>query len=145
MEDKPGIRQVGTAASVDEQNMAQIREILFGEQNRRTSHALNRLDERFAALSAAMDALRSDLRTEGERRQAALDGVESALRALLEKFDQRLTLLDSDLQDDRHRLGQSIAEQTAALDRLQQGSVGRAQLADLLESLVGQLRDPTTP
>lgn len=136
--------------------MAQIREILFGEQHRQTAQDLARLEahlgeqernlrglleDRIAAVSGAVDALRGELGTQGERQQAALDSVEGALQLLLDKLDQRLTLLDSDLQDGHHRLEQSIGEQAAALERLRQSGVGRAQLADLLEALARQLRD----
>jgi chromosome segregation ATPase len=157
MTDKPGFSRVGSA-SVDEQQMAQIREILFGEQSRQTAQQIGRLEarlgeqdqalhrvieERVAALSGALDALRADLGSQGERQQAALDGLERTLRSLLDGFDKRLAMLDSDLQDSRRHLEQSVAQQAEALDRLQQTGIGRAQLADMLETLARQLRSPT--
>ena len=157
MADKPGFSPLGNA-SVDEQQMAQIRDILFGEQSRQTAQQIDRLEarlgeqdqglrrlleERSVALSASLDALRADLGSQGERQQAALDGVDTAMRTLLEAFDRRLTLLDSDLQDNSQRMERSIAQQADALEKLQQSGIGRAQLADLLETLARQLRGST--
>lgn len=157
MTDKPGLSRVA-GASVDEQQMAQIREILFGEQGRQTAQRIGRLEarvgeqeqalrrlveERLAALSGTLEALRADLGSEGERHRAALDGLETSLRALLDGYDRRLAMLDSDLQDSRQQLEQSIAQHAEALGSLQQTGIGRAQLADILETLARQLRAPT--
>jgi hypothetical protein len=156
MADKPRIRQV-TGDHADEQSLAQIREILFGEQNRQTADQLARIEARIgeqdaalrallerqiARLTEAGDALRDGLEAQGTQQRAALDTVDSAIRELLGTLQDRLTLLDSDLQDAGNRLARSIEDQVAAHDRLQQTSVSRAQLAELLEGLARQLRTP---
>jgi len=154
MADKIGFNRV-SSESVDEQSMAQIREILFGEQNRETANRIDRiesqLNEQEAALSVLLDqridkalaGLRHELATQGKQQQAALDGLDNALRALLGKADERITLLDGDLQDTAHRLGQSLTEHSQSLDRLQQDNADRSQLAELFEGLARQLRSPS--
>ena len=151
MGDKIGFGRV-SSSSADEQNMEQIREILFGEQNRQTAtrigHMETRLGEQEAALrelleqrvEKAMAALRQEIETRNGEQQAALDGLDGALRKILDKTDDRLSLLDNDLQDSGHRLGESIKQHTEALDRLEQRQVDRAQLAELFESVARQLR-----
>ena len=151
MGDKIGFGRV-SSTSADEQNMAQIREILFGEQNRQTATRIGqmetRLGEQEAALrelleqriDKAMAALRQEIETRNGEQQAALDGLDSALHKLLDKTSERLSLLDSDLQDAEHRLGESLKQHTEALDRLEQNQVDRTQLAELFESFARQLR-----
>ncbi len=154
MSDKPGFNRV-SQVSADEQSMTQIREILFGEQARHTEQQFDRLDARLAeqegALKALLDEridqlsqglqrLRDDLDAQDGRQAAALDELNTTLGALLSRLDERLTLLDSDQQDARHRQEQDARDQAAALDALQQRSVGRARLADLLEAMAGELR-----
>jgi uncharacterized coiled-coil protein SlyX len=151
MGDKIGFGRV-SSTSADEQNMEQIREILFGEQNRQTAtrigHMETRLGEQEAALrelleqriEKAMAALRQEIETRNGEQRAAIDGLDSALRKILDKTDERLSLLDSDLQDSGHRLGESIKQHTEALNRLEQGQVDRSQLAELFESVARQLR-----
>jgi len=153
MADKTGFRHI-SSTSTDEQNLAQIREILFGEHSRNTADHLARIESRLreqdAALRELLDervaktmlTLQGQLETQRTQQQKALDGLDSALRVLLDQVGERLTLLDSDLQDASHRLGQSLAEQESALNRLQRDSAQRSQLADLLETLVHQLREP---
>jgi len=155
MGDKIGFSRV-SSESADEQNMAQIREILFGEHNRQTASRLDRIDTRLneqdGALSELLDqridkalaGLRRELETQGKQQQASLDGLDKALRALLVKADERITMLDSDLQDTAHRLGQSFTEYSQSLDRLQQDNANRSQLAELFEALAQQLRSPST-
>ncbi len=156
MTEKTGFRRV-SSESADEHNMLQIREILFGEYSRQTEQQLaevtTRLDEQDRTLrelidrrvSLAMEALHKDLDKQGTRQQAALDGLDNALRALLSRTDERMTLLDSDLQDVNHAVQKTLAEQTAAQEQLQQDSVARQQLAELLEAMAQQLRRPDTP
>ncbi|MBT8429311.1 MAG: hypothetical protein KJN79_05305 [Gammaproteobacteria bacterium] len=155
MADKIGFSRV-SSESVDEQNMAQIREILFGEQNRQTGNRLDRIESRLneheAALRELLDqridkalaGLRRELETHGKQQQAALDGLDNALRTMLGKADERITLLDSDLQDTARRLDQSLTEHSQSLDRLHQDNADRSQLAELFEGLARQLRSPST-
>lgn len=151
MSDKPGVRPLqGNPA--DEQQMEQIREILFGEQQRDTERRIaslaNRIGEQDDALrrlideriGAALDALRGELGEQADSQRRGLDGLETALHALLGKTEERLNLLDSDLQDTAQNLRNSISEQAAAHDALAAGSVQRAQLATLLEQMAAQLR-----
>jgi hypothetical protein len=135
--------------------MAQIREILVGEHNRQTTNRIDRIESRLneqdAALSEflnqridkALAGLRREVETQGNQQQAALDGLDNALRALLGKTDERITLLDSDLQDTTHRLDRSLKEHSQSLDRLQQDNADRVQLAELFEGLARQLRSPS--
>jgi len=155
MGDKIGFSRVGSE-SADEQNMAQIREILFGEHNRQTANRIDRIESRLNEQDAAfrelldqridkaLAGLRRELETQGKQQQAALDGLDGTLRMLLGKTDERITLLDSDLQDTAHRLGQSLTEYSQSLDRLQQDNADRSQLAALFEGLASQLRSPST-
>jgi len=155
MGDKIGFSRV-SSESADEQNMAQIREILFGEHNRQTANRIDRIESRLneqdAALGDLLDqridkalaGLRRELDTQAKQQQAALDGLDGTLRMLLGKTDERINLLDSDLQDTAHRLGQSLTEHSQSLDRLQQDNADRSQLAELFEALAHQLRSPTT-
>jgi hypothetical protein len=151
MADKPGIHPLNRN-NADEQQMQQIREILFGDHKRHTDEQLARLEGRLAEqdgqlrelfesrLAQALEALRSEIDTQANRQQLALDSLDNALRALLGKADERITLLDSDLQDSHHRLSQSLAGQADALDALAQRSVEREALAGLLEQMARQLR-----
>ena len=151
MADKPGIQPLNTS-SADEQQMQQIREILFGEQQRLTDAQLSRLETRLgdqsdqlrdlfeSRLSQALETLRQEMDTHANRQQTALDSLDNALRSLVGKADERITLLDSDLQDPAHRLSQTIAEQATAHDSLAQRSVERETLAELLEQIANRLR-----
>jgi chromosome segregation ATPase len=155
MADKPELTRIGGAATEDK-DLAQIREILFGEHSRRIAERLALLDarldgqesdlrraleEQLRAFERAAADLEARLNAQEARQQAALDGLETLLRGLLDQAGDRLTRLDSDLQDASHRLMQSLEQQAAEHARLQQASVGRAQLAALLEGLARQLRD----
>ena len=115
MADKPGIHPLNHSHA-DEQQMQQIREILFGEQQRLTDAQLSRLETRLgeqsdqlrelfeSRLAQALETLRHEMDVHANRQQTALDSLDNALRALLGKTDERITLLDSDLQDADHRL-----------------------------------------
>lgn len=159
MSDKPGFSRVGQT-SADEQDMARIREILFGEQSRQTEQQFQQLDARLIQQQQALESLieqhigklgdelqsvRSEMQAQDDRQSAALDALNETLGQLLARLDERVTLLDSDQQDARHRQQQDAADQTAALDALQQRSVARDQLAALLETLAGELRDKPAP
>jgi hypothetical protein len=132
--------------------MQQIREILFGEQQRLTDAQLSRLEARLgeqseqlrelfeSRISQALETLRQEMDTHANRQQTALDSLDNALRSLLGRADERITLLDSDLQDTAHRLSQTIAEQATAHDALAQRSVERETLAELLEQIASRLR-----
>ena len=72
--------------------MAQIREILFGEQERQTASRIGRIETRVSEQEAAlrelleqridkaMAALRQEIETRNGKQQAALDGLELARR-----------------------------------------------------------------
>ena len=151
MGDKIGFGRI-SSSSADEQNMAQIREILFGERERQTATRIGRIETRVSEQEAAlrelleqridkaMAALRQEIETRNGKQQAALDGLDKELRERSAKTEERLSLLDSDLQDSEHRLGESIKRHAEALDRLEQQQVDRAQLAELFESVARQLR-----
>lgn len=154
MNDKPGTSRVPSVDSED-QSMAQIREILFGEQSRHTeqqfaqletrldeqSERLQRLlEQRVNELARNLDALRADAEVRDQRQGAALDGLDTALRALLGRLDDRLTMLDSDQHENNQRLQQTATAHAAAIEQLNNDSVGREQLAALLEAMASQLR-----
>jgi chromosome segregation ATPase len=138
--------------------MAQIREILFGEQNRATIQQIERLEsrlddqettlrrlleERVSELRETSEALRRHVETADQRQQAALGELGEELRGLLKTLEERLGLLDNDLQDTAQQLRQQDSERGSALDRLKRDSVDNGRLAELLESLAGQLRRPS--
>ena len=151
MGDKIGFGRV-SSSSADEQNMAQIREILFGEQERQTATRISRIETRMSEQEAAlrelleqridkaMAALRQEIETRNGEQQAALDSLDKELRKIVDKTDARLSLLDSDLQDAEQRLGESVKQHSQALEGLEQKQVNRAQLAELFESVARQLR-----
>lgn len=151
MEDKSGHRPL-RSDNADEQQMEQIREILFGEQQRQTDAALSRLESRLgeqveqlrglldSRLVQAQEALRGEIDTHARRQQTALDSLDNALRALLDKTGDRITMLDSDLQDAGQRLSRMLEEQQAAHAALAHGSVSRDVLAELLEDMARRLR-----
>lgn len=138
--------------SADEKDMAQIREILFGEQNRQSANRMARIESMLSAqdtalrellesrIDRAVKELLAELGSLGKHQATELDAVDAELRALLKKTDERLTLMDSDLQDARHQADHSLAEHTRSLDQLRQDSVERTQLAALFEGLARQLR-----
>jgi uncharacterized protein YicC (UPF0701 family) len=140
------------ADSADESSLQQIREILFGEDRRLTAEHLarieSRLNEQDAALrrllqeriGSAVQGLQETLVREGERQRAALGDLDQALRSQLLDLEQRLRRVDEDRQDGHDHLRQSLAARDETLDALQQQSVSRMQLADVLESLAQQLR-----
>jgi len=151
MAEKPGFKHIGSA-SADEQQMAQIREILFGEQQRRISEQLDGIERRFEEqladiralldqrVNQARDQLHQDLDKQGMRQQAALDGLDNALRAQLQGLDDKIMLVDSDLQEADQRNRQALADQAAEHDRLQQSSASRQHIAELLEQMARTLR-----
>jgi hypothetical protein len=136
----------------DDQQMAQIREILFGAESRRVSERLDqierRLEQQVSALEAATDRrltqtreqLHADIDKQGLRHQAALDGLDNALRALVQGLDDKLSLVDSDLQDLAQRQRQAMEQQLEEQRELARRSVSRAELAGLLEQFAGLLR-----
>jgi len=138
--------------SADEKDMAQVREILFGEQNRQSANRMARIESMLSAqdtalrehlesrIERAVKELLDELGSLGRHQATALDAVDAELRALLKKTDERLASLDSDLQDARHQADNSRAEYTQSLDQLRQDRIERTQLAGLFESLARQLR-----
>jgi regulator of replication initiation timing len=154
MSDKPGFSRVSNT-SADEQSMAQIREILFGEQSRQTEQHFSRLevrlneqerslkallDERVGKLTDDLEQLRNQLGEQDQRQHSALDELNGTLSVLLGKLDERLVLLDSDQQDAKQDQQRAVTEQRDALHDLEQRSMGRQQLAELLEAMAGELR-----
>ena len=149
--EKLGLGRI-SSSSADEQHMAQIREILFGEQTRQAENRMARIESLLSAQDTALrelldiridratTELRDELGHQGKRQAVALDALDAEMRAMLNATDERLTLLDSDLQDARHQADRSFAEQAQSLDTLQQESVDRSQLAALFEGLAQQLR-----
>ena len=114
MSEKTGVHQV-RRESTDEQDMAQIRELLFGEHSRQTSRRLEEI-------------------------AARLNAQEQALRALVAQTDERVTLIDSELQESNTSLRHAIDALAQDLERMQQGSVNRIHFAELLETMARQLR-----
>jgi hypothetical protein len=151
MTGKLGFGGVGNS-SADEQQMAQIREILFGEQTRQANNRMARIESLLSAQDTALrelldirigratKELREELGNQGKRQSTELDAVDAELRALLHSTDERLMLLDSDLQNARHQADRSLDEHARSLDRLRQDGVDRSQLAELFEGIAQQLR-----
>jgi len=149
--DNLGMGGVGGSAA-DEQHMAQIREILFGEQTRQADNRMARIESLLSAQDTALrelldmridratEELRDELGNQGRHQATALDALDAELRALLLTTGERLTLLDSDLQDAHHQTDRSLAEHARSLEQLRHDSIERSQLASLFESLAEQLR-----
>ena len=151
MTENTGITRM-RADSSDESSMQQIREILFGDHRRLTAEHLARIESRLSEqdtalhrlleerIGSAIQGLQETLASDGQRQRAALSDLDQALRSLLLNLEQQLRKVDDDQQDSRDHLRQSLAVRDEALDALQQQSVSRAQLADVLETLARQLR-----
>ena len=126
---KLGVGKV-SGSGADEKDMARIREILFGEQTRESNNRMARIESLLSAQDTALrelldmrieraaKELREELGNHERRQETALDALHTELLTRLKNTDERLSLLDSDLQD----------------------TVDRAQLAELFESLARQLR-----
>ncbi|MCB1800605.1 MAG: hypothetical protein KDI82_02850 [Gammaproteobacteria bacterium] len=154
MSDKSAIDRV-TPLSGEQQSMAQIREILFGEQVRQTEQHFARLetqleeqqrtlrtllDGQIDRLGGQIDQLRTALENQEQSQGRALEELNGSLSTLLARLDERLTLLDSDHQDSVHKQQQAAAQQQSTIERLQRDTAERAQLAGLLENMAAQLR-----
>ena len=154
MPDKHGLDRANPATS-EEHSMAQIRELLFGEQSRATDRHFARiearLEEQQKALHEALDRqiarigdevenLRTAMQQQGAGQDDALQQLNASLSAVLQRLDERVTLLDSDQQDHVHRQQQAAEQQANELARVEQASADRAQLAELLEGMASQLR-----
>lgn len=152
MAEKTDFEQPG-GASVDDRQMAQVREILFGEQTRQMANRLSDVEQAIEnqatrlrqsmeqRISQAVEQLRQDLEKQGMRHQASLDGLDNALRGLLQGLDDKINLVDSDLQDNDQRHTRALADQAEAHQRLAKASVDREQLADLLDGMARRLRE----
>lgn len=136
----------------EDRQMAQIREILFGAESRRVADRIEQLERRLAQQAESIEALldrrlaqtreqlHADIDKQGQRHQAVIDGLDNALRALVRGVDDKLSLVDSDVQDLAHGLRQAIETQGEAQRALERQSVDRAELAGLLEQFAGLLR-----
>lgn len=133
---KLGVGQVSSSAG-DEKDMARIREILFGEQSREANNRMARIESLLSAQDTALrelldmrieraaKELRDELGSHDRRQATALDALHAELLARLKNTDERLSLLDSDLQDTRYQADHAV---------------DRAQLAALFETMARQLR-----
>jgi len=151
MAEKIGFDRVG-GSSTEEQDLGQIREILFGDQHRQTTGRLARIEARLgeqesilrdligAQIDKAVQQLRDELGHQEQRQASALDDIETALRTELQKTAERLALLDSDIQDTGHQTTEALAGLTRSLERLRHDSVDRDGLATVFEGLAQQLR-----
>ena len=139
----------------DERRMAQIRELLFGEQARDTERRLAELTARIEAQDAALRtalheqearsqtalaALRAPLDEETAQRRLAVDELDRSLRRELEHLQDGLVRLDSDIREAGTRFDQGLVEQAQALQRLEASTASRERLAGLLEALARELR-----
>jgi hypothetical protein len=151
MAEKIGIGRVSSAPA-DEEDMARIREILFGDQTRESSNRMARIESLLSAqdtalrelldmrIARATKELHDELSNRDRRQAAALDALDAEFRARSQANDERLTLLDGELQDARHQVEQSLGEVAGSLNNLQQDNIDRAQLAEMFEGLAQHLR-----
>ena len=122
MSDKSGVSRA-SAESTEQQSMAQIREILFGEKVRHTEQQFARLDarleeqhnvlramldEQIGRLGNELTQLRNGLDAQDRRQDLALQELNGSLSDLLRRLDERLTLLDSDHQDTVQRQQRAV-------------------------------------
>jgi len=131
-------------------SMEQIRELLFGEQQRSTEAHLQRADssieelrkqtqealsEAERRLNSRVGQLDSDHKDNHQDLQAELrEGLQSLQQQLEQRIDDLQTLLQSEQAELARQLG---AEQ----DRLQADKVNRSQMAQLLKQLATQIED----
>lgn len=139
-----------TAANSTPDSMEQIREILFGEYQRRVDARLNdarselqqlRSDEDSARetldarLSERLDKLDQEARATSQQLEASLLQEISALRKALQ---QRVDDLHTEMAAEHKRMQDETDRQ---LDHLETDKVGRAKLASLMRQLADSL-DP---
>ena len=129
-------------------SMEQIRELLFGEQQRSNEAHLQRADSRIdelrkhtqetlgeaeQRLNSRLEQLNNDNKDNQQDLQAELrEGLQSLQQQLEQRIDDLQTLLQSEQAELARQLG---AEQ----DRLQTDKVNRSQMAQLLKQLATQL------
>lgn len=114
------------AAAATPDSMQQVRELLFGEFQRRIDSQLEEVATEFERLGAAARDDRLQL-------EAELQKEVSALRVALE---QRIEDLQTLVETEHRRIEQQLGEQA---ERLQHDKLGRARLARLMRSLADDL------
>ena len=121
MNDRQGLGE--QPADSDERRMAQIRELLFGEQVRDSERRLSELAARIEAQDAALHstlrdqearsqtalaALQASLADESAQRRLATHELERSLRRELEQLQEGLVRLDSDIREASARDRKSV-------------------------------------
>lgn len=137
--------------SSDSDSMEQIRELLFGAQQRSTDERLATTDETIRALRrhSQVELEQAEQRL-GERltqldnyvdeRNAALEtALQEGLQTLQQQLEQRIDDVQTELQSEQARLAKELGEEQ---DRLQLDKVDRKQLARLLGQLAEQIGNP---
>ncbi|HHI76908.1 MAG TPA: hypothetical protein ENJ94_07025 [Gammaproteobacteria bacterium] len=136
-------------ATVD--SMQQVRELLFGDYQRRVDARLEEMNDGLEALRRHGDQATSALEAQlGQRLDALARQTESDLGSLagelrnelqeLKKLmEQRLDDLQTLMQTEHRRMEKETQEQ---LDRLAADKAGRAQIATLMRQLADSLDEP---
>jgi hypothetical protein len=126
----------GEAVSGKEPHLEQVREILFGAENRRAEAARRALESAVAERFARLEA-------EYERR------FEVLLRELQLRFDNTCEKLDAETNERRKALAEQHQELTTRLadasELLGQAKTSREELADLLIHVANRLRAAAKP
>ncbi|MCG8464929.1 MAG: hypothetical protein MI750_08770 [Xanthomonadales bacterium] len=132
-------------------NMNQVRELLFGESYRQLDQRIAQLEanvnERFQQLE---DQFQRQLQNEHDSREQAIAELERRLQqqaqdhenrisAVEDDFRSALAAMDKDLRDVIDNLDQRHQQRQ---DQLTRDKVSRGQLADLLTGLADTIRPP---
>lgn len=134
-------------ASTD--NMAQVRELLFGEHLRLIEDRFKQLEQQ---VTQQFESLRDDflnqIAQESNTRDQELNTLDEQLKQQSQDQENRTSALEDDIRallqamnSDLQNLIEAVQKQQQQdQDQLQQHKVGREQLADLLSGLANQLR-----
>lgn len=137
-----------TAANSPLDSMEQIREILFGEYQRRVDASLDAVRSELQQLRSDDDKARASLDERLSQRLATLDQEASAatqqleasllqeITALRKAMEQRVDDLQTEMVAEHKRMQDETNRQ---LDQLETDKVGRARLASLMRQLADDL------
>lgn len=126
---------------VGDDSMAQIRELLFGQQQRETAQRIDALGDRTrGALAESEQRLRLELERLGanglDRQAEQQAALEQGLAQLQHQFDERIDALQAQLQK---RMDDLEQDTDASLKRLRSDKLDRRQLTGLLRQLAEQI------
>lgn len=146
---KPASNDADIAAANGD-SMEQIRELLFGQQQRLTDERLQHTDARIESLrqealqqlSEVEQGLNDRLQRldtdSGDRLDTLATELRQGIATLQQQMEQRLDDLQTLLQSEATEQARQLGEEQ---DRLQKNKVDRQQIARLLTQLAQQIQD----